>query len=120
MEYITVNGVEYAAKSVATTTNQIVMTFESCQIAEMEAAFRRALALTVSGEGKVAYGTYTGLAFEQAAVLANGDIVVTMRIKSAAELRLDAVEEAVAVQDEAIADLGAAVSSLAEGGTANG
>ena len=39
-----------------------------------------------------------------------------MRIKSAAELRLDAVEEAVAVQDEAIADLGAAVSNLAEGG----
>ena len=70
MEYITVNGVEYAAKSVATTTNQIVMTFESCQIAEMEAAFRRALALTVSGEDKVVYGTYTGLAFEQAAVLA--------------------------------------------------
>lgn len=116
MEHITVNGAKYAAKSIMTTTNQIVMTLEGQSIADMETAFRQASSLVVSGKDGVVYGTYTGLAFEQAAVLANGDVVVTMHVKSAGELRLDAIETAQAVQDEAIGDLGDAVSNLAERG----
>lgn len=118
MEYITAGGVEYAAKSVTTTVNQIVMTYEGQSIADMETTFRQATDLTVSGEDKATYGTYAGLAFEQATVQASGDVVVTMRIKTETEQRLDALEDAQRVQDGAISDLGAAVSDLADGGVA--
>lgn len=118
MEFITANGVEYAAKLVTTTASQVIMTFEDRSIADMETTFRQATDLTVSGEDRAVYGTYTGLAFDRATVLASGDVVVTMRVKTETEQRLDALEDAQRVQDGAISDLGAAVSDLADGGVA--
>ena len=116
MEYITTNGVEYAAKHVTTTTNQIIITLADQMISDIEPAFRAVTSLSVSGEDKQTYGEYDHLAFESAEVLASGEIVVTMRIKSETELRLDETSETLRVQDGAISDLGEAVSNLSEGG----
>lgn len=114
MEFITANGVEYAAKHVTTTTNQIIITLEDQTISDIEPAFRAVTSLSVSGEDKQAYGEYDHLSFESAEVLASGEIVVTIRIKSETELRLDEISETLRVQDGAISDLGEAVSNLSE------
>jgi len=105
MEYITAGGVEYAAKSVTTTVNQIVMTYEGQSIADMETTFRQATDLTVSGEDRAVYGTYTGLSFERATVAADGSITVVMHIPTAQEIRMAKLEAAVAEHDEAIAEI---------------
>lgn len=105
MEYITADGVEYAAKSVTTSTNQIIIAMDGQQIGAIEEAFRPVTDLTVSGEDKSVYGTYTGLSFESATVSADGSVTVVMHIPSAKELRITALETAVAEHDEAIAEI---------------
>lgn len=105
MEYITAGGVEYAAKSVTTTASQVIMTFEGQSIAGMETTFREAADLTVSGEDRVTYGTYTGLSFERATVAADGSITVVMHIPTAQEIRMAKLETAVADHDAAIAEM---------------
>lgn len=105
MEYITAGGVEYAAKSVTTTTSQIRFVMEGQQIGEIETAFRSATDLTVSGEDRAVYGTYTGLSFEQANVAADGSITVVMHIPTAQEIRMAKLEAAVADHDAAIAEM---------------
>lgn len=105
MEHITANGVEYATRSVTTSTNQIRFTVEGQKIGEIETAFRQVTDLIVSGEDKQAYGTYSNLTFESATVTADGSITVIMRIPTAQELRMAALEAAVAEHDEAIAEI---------------
>lgn len=105
MEYITANGVEYAAKSVSTGVNQITFTLEGQSISDIETAFRVATELTVCGEDKVIYGTYSNLEFVSATVMADESVIVVMHIPTAEELRLAALEAAVAEHDEAIAEI---------------
>ena len=105
MEFIAAGGVRYAAKSVTTSTNQIRFVLEEQQIGDIEAAFRAVTDLTVSGEDEVVYGTYANLSFESATVDADGYVTVVMHIHSAQELRMAALENAVAEHDEAIAEI---------------
>lgn len=105
MEYIIANGVEYATKFISTGVNQITFTLEGQSIGDIEAAFRQVTDLTVSGEDKAVYGTYSNLSFESATVAADGSITVVMHIPSEQELRMAALEEAVAEHDEAIAEI---------------
>lgn len=105
MEFITANGVEYASKSVTTSTNQIRFVLDGQQIGDIETAFRQVTDLTVSGEDKSVYGTYSNLSFESATVHDDGSITVVMHIPSEQELRMAALEKAVAEHDEAIAEM---------------
>lgn len=105
MEYITANGVEYAAKSVTTSTNRIRFVLDGQKIGDVETAFRQVTDLTVSGKDKNIYGTYNHLEFESASVAADGSITVVMHIPSVQELRMAALEKAVAEHDEAIAEI---------------
>lgn len=105
MEYITANGVEYAAKVVTTSTNSISFVLDGQQIGEIETAFRSVTDLTVAGEDKSVYGTYSNLSFDSAKVSENGSITVVMHIPSKEELRIAALETAVAEHDEAIAEI---------------
>ena len=105
MEFITGGGVEYAAKSVTTSTNQIRFILDGQKIEDIEAAFRGVTDLTVSGEDKTVYGTYNNLSFYSATVSADGSITVVMHIPSEKELRIAALETAVAEHDEAIAEM---------------
>lgn len=105
MEFITANGVEYASKSVTTSTNQIRFVLDEQQIGDIETAFRQVTDLTVSGEDKTVYGTYSNLSFESATVQKDGSITVVMHIPSEQELRMAALEVAVAEHDEAIAEI---------------
>lgn len=105
MEYITANGVEYAAKSVITSMNSFSFKMDGQQIGDIETAFRSVTNLTVSGEDKTAYGTYENLSFESATVEENGNITVVMHIPSEQELRIASLETAVAEHDEAIAEI---------------
>ena len=105
MEYITANGVEYAVKSITTGVSQITFTLEGQSIGDIETAFRAVTELTVSGEDKATYGTYSNLSFESATVAADGSITVVMHIPSEQELRMAALEKAVAEHDEAIAEI---------------
>lgn len=104
-EYVTVNGVEYATKSVSTGVSQIVIVMEGQSISDIETEFRNATELTVSGEDKVVYGTYNNLEFVSAMVSADDSITVIMHIPSKEELRLAALEAAVADHDAAIAEI---------------
>lgn len=105
MEFITAGGMEYAAKTVTTSTNAISFTMDGQLIGEIETAFRHVTDLTVSGEEKVTYGTYSNLSFESATVRKDGSITVVMHIPSEQELRLAALETAVEEHDEAIAEM---------------
>ena len=105
MEHITANGVEYAAKAVTTSTNSISFVLEGQKIGDIETAFRQVTDLTVSGEDKTVYGTYANLSFESAMVSEDGSITVTMHIPSTQDLRIAALETAVAEHDEAIAEI---------------
>ena len=105
MEYITAGGVEYAAKSVTTSTNAISFVLDGQKIGDIETAFRGVAELTVSGEDKTVYGTYVNLSFNSAMVSEDGSITVVMHIPSEQELRMAALEKAVAEHDEAIAEI---------------
>ena len=105
MEYITAGGVEYAAKAVTTSTNSISFVLEGQKIGDIETAFRGVTDLTVSGDDKTVYGTYSNLSFDSAKVSEDGSITVVMHIPSKEELRIAALEEAVAEHDEAIAEI---------------
>ena len=105
MEFITAGGVRYAAKSVTTSTSQIRFVLEEQQIGDIEKAFRAVTDLTVSGEDEATYGTYNNLSFESATVHDDGSITVVMHIPSEQELRMAALEAAVAEHDEAIAEI---------------
>ena len=95
----------YAAKAVTTSINTISFAMDGQQIGNIEASFRRETDLTVSREEKTAYGTYANLSFESAMVSEDGSITVVMHIPSKEELRIAALEEAVAEHDEAIAEI---------------
>ena len=105
MEIITAGGVEYAAKSVTTSTNSISFTLDDQQIGDIETAFRTVTDLTVSGEDKTVYGTYSNLSFESAAVAADGSITVVMHIPTEQEIRMAKLQAAVADHDAAIAEI---------------
>ena len=105
MEYITAGGVEYAAKTVATGMNQISFTMEGQKIGDIEEVFRNVTDLTVSGEDKTVYGTYSNLSFESATVTVDGNVKVVMHIPTKEEIRLSELEAAVAEHDEAIAEI---------------
>ena len=105
MEYITANGIEYATKSVTTSINAISFKIEGKTANEAKTAFQPVTELTVSGEDKVAYGIYNNLSFESVTEYADGTVEVTMHIKSDAEVRLDALEQSQAEQDEVIAEM---------------
>lgn len=105
MEYITAGGVEYAAKSVTTTTSQIRFVMEGQQIGEIETAFRSVTDLTVNGEDKAVYGTYSDLLFESATVSNDGSVTVVMHIQTEQEIRMKKLEDAVSDHDAAIAEI---------------
>ena len=105
MEYITAGGVEYAAKAVTTSTNSISFVLEGHKIGDIETVCREVTDLTVSGEDKTVYGTYSNLSFESVMVTEDGSITVRMHIQSTQELRIAALETAVAEHDEAIAEI---------------
>lgn len=105
MEYITANGMEYAVKTVTTSTNQIRFAMVGQQIGDVEAVFRQATDLIVSGEDKTTYGTYCDLLFESATVSKDGSVTVVMRIPTAQEIRMAKLEAAVADHDAAIAEM---------------
>ena len=105
MEYITANGVEYAAKSVTTSINAISFKVEGKTANEAKTAFQPVTALTVSGEDKVVYGIYNNLSYESVTEYVDGEVEVTMHIKSTTEVRLDELERSQAEQDEVIAEM---------------
>ena len=105
MQYITASGIEYAAKSVSTSTNQIRFVLDEQQIGDIETAFRQVTDLTVSGEDKVIYGTYSNLSFESATVYDDGSITVVMHIPTEQEIRMAKLEAAVADHDAAISEI---------------
>ena len=78
---------------------------EGQKIGDLETAFRQVTDLTVSGEDKTVYGTYSNLYFESVMVTEDGSITVTMHIPSTQELRIAALETAVAEHDAAIAEM---------------
>ena len=104
MEYITANGVEYAAKSVTTKMDGIGFTLGG-DVSEIASAFKLVTELTVSGEDKVVYGVYGNLSFSSAMVDSEGLITVFMSIKSDIEVRLDTLEQTQEIQDGAIVEL---------------
>lgn len=105
MEYITSNGIEYATKSISTSVRQITFSLEGQSIGDIEIAFRAVTELTVSGDDKITYGTYQNLEFVSATVMNDGSITVVMHIPTAEELRIIALEAAIAEHDEAIAEI---------------
>lgn len=105
MEYIMANGIEYAAKSVTTSINAISFKIEGKTTEEAKTAFQPVTELTVGGEDKVVYGIYNNLSYESVTEYADGTVEVTMHIKSDAEVRLDALEQSQAEQDEVIAEM---------------
>ena len=105
MEFVKVNGVEYACKAVVTGVDSISFSIEGQAVADIETAFRPVTELTVAGEDKKIYGTYKNLSFESATVYKDGSTMVTMHIKSDTELRLENLEQTQAEQDEVLAEL---------------
>ena len=105
MEFVKVNGVEYACKAVVTGVDSITFSMEGQAVADIETAFRPVTELTVAGEDKKVYGTYKNLSFESATVYGDGSTMVTMHIKSDTELRLENLEQTQAEQDEVLAEL---------------
>nr|DAN06755.1 MAG TPA: hypothetical protein [Caudoviricetes sp.] len=105
MEFVKVNGVEYACKAVVTGVDSISFSIEGQAVADIETAFRPVTELTVAGEDKKIYGTYKNLSFESATVYEDGSTMVTMHIKSDTELRLENLEQTQAEQDEVLAEL---------------
>ena len=93
MEFVKVNGVEYACKAVVTGVDSISFSIEGQAVADIETAFRPVTELTVAGEDKKIYGTYKNLSFESATVYEDGSTMVTMHIKSDTELRLENLEQ---------------------------
>lgn len=76
--------------------------------------------VTVKNSDGVAVGRYSDLIFvsETSAIQADGTVLTSfnLREKTDTEKRLEAMESGQRMQDEAIGDLGQAVSDLAEGG----
>lgn len=105
MEFVKVNGVEYACKAVVTGVDSISFSIEGQAVADIETAFRPVTELTVAGEDKKIYGTYKNLSFESATVYEDGSTMVTMHIKSETELRFESLEQTQAEQDEVLAEL---------------
>ena len=105
MEFVKVNGVEYACKAVVTGVDSISFSIEGQAVADIETAFRPVTELTVAGEDKKIYGTYKNLSFESATVYEDGSTMVTMHIKSDTELRLESLEQTQAEQDEVLTEL---------------
>ena len=105
MEFVKVNGVEYAYSSVITGIDSISFLIVHQKVADMEEAFRPVTELTVAGEDKKIYGTYKNLSFESATVYEDGTVMVTMHIKSKTELRFESLEQTQAEQDEVLAEL---------------
>ena len=105
MEFVKVNGVEYACKAVVTGVDSISFSIEGQAVADIETAFRQVTELTVAGEDKEVYGTYEHLSFESATVYGDGRVMVTMHIKSETELRFESLEQTQAEQDEVLAEL---------------
>ena len=105
MEFVKVNGVEYAFSSVITGIDSISFLIMQQKVADMEAAFRPVTELTVADENMVVYGVYKNLSFESATVYEDGRVMVTMHMKSATELRLESLEQTQAEQDEVLAEL---------------
>ena len=105
MEFVKVNGVEYAFSSVITGIDSISFLIMQQKVADMEAAFRPVTELTVADEDKKIYGTYKNLSFESATVYEDGSTMVTMHIKSDTEIRLESLEQTQAEQDEVLAEL---------------
>lgn len=104
MEIIIVNGTNYSAKNVTTTSKSIAVSLEG-DAAEIKSAFENATELTVSSEDGEVYGEYTDLTFESITEYADSTIVVTMHIPSPLELAVSQLQTSQAEQDEAIADL---------------
>lgn len=105
MEFVKVNGVEYAYSSVITGIDSISFLLMEQKVADIEKAFRPVTELTVAGEDKKIYGTYKNLSFESATVYEDGSTMVTMHIKSDTEIRLESLEQTQAEQDEVLAEL---------------
>ena len=105
MEFIKVNGTEYACKAVVTGVDSITFSMEGQAVADMEEAFRPVTELTVADENKEVYGVYKNLSFESATAYGGGTVMVTMHIKSKTELRFESLEQTQAEQDEVLAEL---------------
>lgn len=109
MEYITANGVEYAAIDVMTSMDSISFTLEDHEVSAIKNAFTTVTELTVSGEDKEVYGTYTDIKFQSITEFDNGNIRVTMHIKSEIEKRLDDLDAKHEINAGAIEELAAIV-----------
>ena len=103
-EIITVNGTNYSAENVTTTSNSISFSL-SGNTAEIKSVFENATELTVSNEDGEVYGEYANLTFESITEYADSTIVVTMHIPSPLELAVSQLQTSQAEQDEAIAEL---------------
>lgn len=109
MEYITANGTEYACQNISTGINMISFTVANGDIGALSTAFKSVTDLTVSGEDKVVYGTYSGLAFKNATVDAESSVTVSMSIATDVEKKLAELAESQEAQNAAIDDLASAV-----------
>lgn len=105
MEFVKVNGVEYACKAVVTGVDSITFSMEGQAVADIEKAFRPVTEFTVADENKEVYGVYKNLSFESATAYGDGRVMVTMHIKSETELRFESLEQTQAEQDEVLAEL---------------
>lgn len=115
MEYINANGTFYKCKTVTTGINNISFVLEGQNISEIKEVFGNVTSLTVQPNNEKEtkpYGFYENLVFYSATEYANGDIGVTMHIKSEMEIRMEAIEArqdnieaSQEIQDEAIVEL---------------
>lgn len=106
IEFIKAGNTTYECTNIQTTPETITFTILNQPSADsMALAFKDVEELTVSdGEGNE-YGHYENLAFSGATNTGDGNVTVTMRMKSDMEIRLERLESGQEVQDGAIREL---------------
>jgi hypothetical protein len=108
MEYITANGTIYKCSKVTTGLDSISFTFiqENVSIDTIVEQFKTVTELSVSDdENNEQYGIYNNLEFKALSISANGNMTVTMFIRSNMEIRLENLEISQAEQDDVLAEL---------------
>ena len=104
-EYVIVAGESYKTASVTTGLNSIAFTLSDMPIADAVSKFASVTELDVCGADLQPYGVYRNLTFASAEVDAAGLVTVRFSITSDADVRLAALEQSQAEQDEVIAEL---------------
>lgn len=104
-EYVIAAEDSYKTASVTTGLNSIAFTLSDMPIADAVSKFASVTELDVSGADLQPYGVYRNLTFASAEVDAAGIVTVRFSITSDADVRLAALEQSQAEQDEVIAEL---------------